>query len=216
MRITGGRWAGRQLITPKGPRLRPTQDRVRQALFNVLGSAVEGARVLELYAGSGALGLEALSRGAAHVTFVDRSGFCVRAIRENLEKLNQIPRYGRDDIGGYARDDVGGPAREDVRGPARVDVRVVRGDVLAVLTKLAARGGRFDLVLLDPPYGPAAARKTLIALTGCAILCESGWVVAESDKRDPLPPMLEGTQGRLKLQRTETYGDTVLAFYQRQ
>jgi len=215
VRITGGWWAVRQLAAPKGPRLRPTQDRVRQALFNLLGGAVEGARVLDLFAGSGALGLEALSRGAAHVTFVDRSGFCIRAIQENLEKLTQIPRPAG------ARDEVGSSARHsEATRPRNLvfpdDVRVLRADVLSTIPKVAARGEVFDLVLLDPPYGPGAARKTLNVLTSCAILCESGWVVAECDKRDALPPILEGTQGRLRLQRTETYGDTALAFYQRQ
>lgn len=185
-------------MIPKGPRVRPTQDQVRQALFNLLGGAVEGTRVLDLFAGSGALGLEAFSRGAAHVTFVDRSPFCIRAIRENLENLTPVP--GTDTPFG-----------------TRYRVcRVIRADALAAIPKLAARGEIFGLVLLDPPYGGDLARKTLIALSGCAIVSDAGWVVAECDKRDPLPPSFEGAQARMKLQRLETYGDTALAFYQRQ
>ena len=84
MRIVAGRWGGRRLTTPRGTAVRPTADRVREALFSILGAAVEGARVLDLFAGSGALGLEALSRGAAEATFVDSSAASVAAVRANL------------------------------------------------------------------------------------------------------------------------------------
>ena len=188
MRISAGKFAGRTLAPPKGPRIRPTQDHVRQALFNILGPRVEGVRLLDLYAGSGALGIEALSRGAAHATFVDRSGFCVRAVEQNLESL-----LGQSSWESSA---------------------LVKADVLLGIQKLAAKKKQFNLVLLDPPYSQDLARKTLIALCRGAIVSQSGWVVAESDKRDPLPPAFEESGSRLVSQRIETYGDTVLTFYE--
>jgi 16S rRNA (guanine966-N2)-methyltransferase len=87
MRVVAGMYGGRRLVAPPGSATRPTSDRVREALFSVLGATVQGARVLDLYAGSGALGIEALSRGAAGAVFVDRSPKAVAAIRTNLEAL---------------------------------------------------------------------------------------------------------------------------------
>ena len=188
MRISAGKFSGRTVAPPKGDRIRPTQDYVRQALFNILGPKVEGARMLDLYAGSGALGIEALSRGAAHVTFVDRFGFCVRAIEQNLGSL------------------LGKASWESAA--------LVKADVLSAISKWTAKKKQFNLILLDPPYGEDLARKTLIALCRGAIVSQSGWVVAESDKRDPLPPAFEESGSRLVSQRIETYGDTVLTFYE--
>jgi len=175
---------------PKGPPIRPTLDNVRQAIFNLLAARVQGARVLDLFSGTGALGIEALSRGASHVTFADRSFFCVKAIEENLSAL------GID--------------------PAHFDL--VRAEMLTAIRRLRreSEGPRFDLVFLDPPYGHDLTRKTLIALAQYAIVSELGWVVAEHDKRDSLPPQFEGKEGRLVLQRQERYGDTALTFYERQ
>ena len=87
MRIVAGLYGGRKLIAPPGSETRPTSDRVREALFSVLGPSIQGTRVLDLYAGSGALGLEALSRGAAQAVFVDRSRKAIAAIRANLDAL---------------------------------------------------------------------------------------------------------------------------------
>jgi len=87
VRIVAGRWGGRRLTSPKGDATRPTSDRVREALFSILGDRVQDARVLDLFAGSGALGIEALSRGAREATFVDRAPGAIRAIGANLEAL---------------------------------------------------------------------------------------------------------------------------------
>ena len=97
MRIVAGRWGGRRLTTPRGAAVRPTADRVREALFSILGGAVEGARVLDLFAGSGALGLEALSRGAAEATFVDSAAASVAAVRANLEAVGGEAEVRRAD-----------------------------------------------------------------------------------------------------------------------
>ena len=97
MRIVAGRWGGRRLTTPRGAAVRPTADRVREALFSILGGAVEGARVLDLFAGSGALGLEALSRGAAEATFVDSAAAAVGAVNANLVALGGDAEVRRAD-----------------------------------------------------------------------------------------------------------------------
>ena len=185
MRIAGGTYSGRLIQAPKGPGIRPTLDQVRQALFNLLGERVAGAKVLDLFSGSGALGIEALSRGAAHVTFVDRSGFCVRAIAENLKSIGVEPSR----------------------------CQVIRSEAVAAIRRLEGRS--FDGVLLDPPYGADLAIKSLNALSRYAIVASSGWVVAEHDKRDSLPPLTEGKEARLVLQRQERYGDTVLSIYEK-
>ena len=126
MRVVSGDLGGRKLVTPDGSDTRPTSDRVREAMFNSLFSldAIEGARVLDAFAGSGALGIEALSRGALHATFVESGRDALAALRENLETL-QLDAQGR----------------------------VVPGDALAHLERAAAEGHHYDLVLLDPPYG---------------------------------------------------------------
>lgn len=185
MRITAGEFAGRVIQAPKGPLIRPTLDHVRQALFNLLGTHVQGARVLDLFSGSGALGIEALSRGAAEVTFVDRSFFCIQAIEANLQTLSVAPSR----------------------------FNLIRAQALTAIRRLAREEATFDLALLDPPYGHGLVRKSLNALLQYAILSAAGLVVAEHDKRDSLPPQLEGKNGRLILKRRQRYGDTVLTFY---
>jgi len=205
MRITGGRFSGRRLEHPKGPPIRTTQDRIRQNLFNLLADRVEGARVLDLFAGSGALGIEALSRGAKEVTCVDRSGFAIRAIRENLKTLEIGTRYQKQQSV---------PGTELGKGEP---VTVIRADAIQLLRRLHQRKAPpFDLVLLDPPYGRVWARKTLNALGRYAILSPSGVVVVEHAKQDPLPSQIDEEANRLVSQRQEQYGDTALTIYQRQ
>jgi 16S rRNA (guanine(966)-N(2))-methyltransferase RsmD len=97
MRVIAGRYRGRRLQAPRGDATRPTSDRVREALFSVLGARVDGARVLDLFAGSGALGIEALSRGAAEATFVDSAPGAIRAVRANLEAIGAGAEVRRAD-----------------------------------------------------------------------------------------------------------------------
>jgi len=128
MRVIGGEYRGRRLSAPVGAGVRPTSDRVREAIFSILYSlgGVEGLQVADLFAGTGALGIEALSRGAASVTFVDQHPGSVAAVRENLVAVGM----------------------EDAE--ARGDATVVRADVDAWVARTVAR---YDLVLCDPPYG---------------------------------------------------------------
>ena len=103
MRVISGAYGGRRLRAPAGLDTRPTSDRVREALFSVLGDEVEGARVLDLFAGSGALGIEALSRGAAEATFVDSAEPAVRCVRANLEALALRSQVRRSDAAAFLR-----------------------------------------------------------------------------------------------------------------
>ena len=103
MRVIAGAYGGRRLRAPAGLDTRPTSDRVREALFSVLGAEVEGARVLDLFAGSGALGIEALSRGAAEATFVDAAEAAIRCVRANLEALGLRALTRRSEAGAFLR-----------------------------------------------------------------------------------------------------------------
>ena len=125
MRVVSGEARGRRLVAPAGQDTRPTTDRVRESMFNALESleAVAGATVLDLFAGSGALGIEALSRGAARCTFVEHDRAALAAVRANLEATGLAGR-----------------------------AEVVSGDAHRALTSFSAAGRRFDLALLDPPY----------------------------------------------------------------
>ncbi len=156
MRVTGGRLRSRRLRSP--PRgVRPTSDRVREAIFARIGD-LTGAAVADLYAGTGALGIEATSRGAENVVFVERAPRCLSVLRRNLADLAL---------------DTG--------------VEVAPGDVPRVLQTLGRRGARFDLILLDPPYLSPEAGRALTALIGAGVLAEEAVVVVESGRRHPVP-----------------------------
>src|SRR4051812_37885732 len=157
MRIVAGRYGGRRLTTPPGSATRPTSDRVREALFQRLGP-LEHQRVLDLFAGSGALAFEALSRGAAHATLVDSAPAAIKAIRANGAMLEL-----GDDALVIRRQD----ARAFLRG-----ARVARHE--------------YDLVLLDPPYRLAAELGRELSPLIAAVLASGGLVVSESDRRAPL------------------------------
>jgi 16S rRNA (guanine966-N2)-methyltransferase len=160
VRIIAGSRKGARILAPKGRDTRPTGDRVREAAFNLIGP-LEGASVLDLYAGSGAMGLEALSRGAAHVTFVESDRDALRAIERNLDKL------------GLA------------------GAEVVVGEAGRRLAADAAQGRRYDLVLIDPPYRMLEAALAKHARHVAAVVTDNGLVVVESDAREtpelPLP-----------------------------
>ena len=158
MRIIAGVFKGRRLATPRGATTRPTADQVRIALMDTLGPRLPDARVLDLFAGSGSVGLEALSRGAAHATFVERDPRAVEALAENIRTL-------------------------DVESRALV----VRGDVTRQLGRLATDGRRFEIVFLDPPYATDDGERTLAALGGGALIAPEGLVVAQHPTKRQLP-----------------------------
>jgi 16S rRNA (guanine966-N2)-methyltransferase len=187
VRITSGPLSGRRLQTPPGPTTRPTADKVRQAIFNVLANIPfppENHTVLDLFAGSGALGLEALSRGAARAVFIDRAAEAVRCIAANARSL------GLDD-----------------------HVEIIRADVVKALPRLAPR--RFNVVFIDPPYRSGDAAAALEGLVDQELLAprpEGAIVVVEHDRRSP-PPETIGLQSALALYDRRRYGDTEVSFY---
>ena len=130
VRVHGGEARGRVLHTPRG--IRPSSGQVVEAIFNILGARVDGARVLDLFSGSGALGIEALSRGAAHVTFVERSEGCAGVVRRNLDELSLGDR-----------------------------ATVVKADAVRWLAGHPAEVARASLVLLDPPYADRSLEVAL-------------------------------------------------------
>jgi 16S rRNA (guanine(966)-N(2))-methyltransferase RsmD len=163
LRIIGGSARGRRLQTAAGQATRPTSDRVRQSLFDLLGQRCDGLRVLDLYAGSGALALEALSRGAASAELVEQDAKAAGAIEANLASL------------GY-----GGRAR------------LHREEVSRALPRLAKGGLRFDLIFSDPPYALLAAQATLDAIALHGLLSPGGRIVLERGRREPAPREPEG------------------------
>lgn len=143
MRVIAGEWGGRRLQAPPGDATRPTSDRVREALFSVLGERVAGARVLDLFAGSGALGIEALSRGAATATFVDSAPAALKALNTNLEALGAEAEVRRQD----ARRFLAGASAEErqydlvlLDPPYRLAGRL-GGELSAILPAVLAPGG---------------------------------------------------------------------------
>ncbi|MEK6335281.1 MAG: 16S rRNA (guanine(966)-N(2))-methyltransferase RsmD [Acidobacteriota bacterium] len=184
MRIIGGKYRGRKLKSPPSLKTRPTSDRLRETLFNILAPRIQGARFLDLCAGSGAVGIEALSRGAAHVTFVDHSRQMYALIESNLKVLS-------------ADDD---------------EVEVVSKEASAFLRKHAKREGEsFDIVFFDPPY-EADYEEVLNDLDQGAelLLAKEGVVIVEhSRKKSPNDEF-----GALKKSRLVKQGDSCLSFYQ--
>lgn len=159
MRVIAGQLGGRRLVAPRGLATRPTSDRVREALFSMLGP-MDGAVTLDLYAGTGALGIEALSRGAARAVFVESARPALTALRENLAALA-------------------------IEGRARV----LAQPVLRAAPTLA-REGPFDLVLIDPPYADLPEVTPLVeALRSAGALAMSVQLVVEHATRDPAPEL---------------------------
>jgi 16S rRNA (guanine966-N2)-methyltransferase len=187
MRITGGKAARRILKVPKGFEVRPTPDLVKQAVFNSLGGRVVGAHVLELFAGTGALSLECLSRGAISAVCVEKSPRHAETLRQNLQ------------LAGFP--------------PESLQVRVQ--DVFAALAQMAAAGEHYDLILADPPYGEknvgrrstSLAQQLLDEVTLPKLLQPEGLLVLGHTKRDTLSvPDFWEERKMLK------HGDTIMRF----
>ncbi|MFB3883932.1 MAG: 16S rRNA (guanine(966)-N(2))-methyltransferase RsmD [Thermodesulfobacteriota bacterium] len=163
MRIISGISKGRRLATPKGQAIRPTSDRVKESIFNILGREVEGKVVLDLFAGTGNLGIEALSRGAKRALFVEKGKEALRLIQRNL---SQSGMNGRSEI--------------------------IPKDVLRAIGTLKQRGESFDLILMDPPYEKGLIQKTLMRLRQNRIYHEGSLLVIEHDRREPIPDAVQG------------------------
>ena len=162
MRIIGGEYKSRSIAMPRGVEMRPTQDKVREALFNILGDIV-GKKVLELFAGSGAFGIEAISRGAGSVTFVDNNFRCAQTIESNLVSLD-VPDSKYE---------------------------IIKADALKFPVKFARGREKYDIIFLDPPYYRDMAKKCLINIDSYDIVSPVGLVIVEHFKKDALDAELE-------------------------
>jgi len=185
MRIIAGTFRSRQLKSLKGLALRPTSDRLRETLFNVLAERIPGCHFLDIFAGTGAVGIEALSRGAAEVVFIENDSAAATLIQKNLDSLG-------------------------IRGRARV----LKLEALRALERLAAEltpaSPPFAIVFLDPPYAAAEEyRRVLTFLGSAAFLAPGGSVIAEHRRTFDLPQAL----GQLERVRVLRQGDASLSFF---
>jgi 16S rRNA (guanine966-N2)-methyltransferase len=185
MRIIAGKYRSRILKSLKGLALRPTSDRLRETLFNVLGPGLVGSRFLDVFAGTGAVGIEALSRSAAHVTFIENHPPASKLIRHNLDSLKIAS--------GYA---------------------ILTADALTALQKLAARHilstPGFDFVFVDPPYAAHVDyARTLEFLAAANFLATDALVIFEHHHKFSLPEQFD----RLRRTRVLKQGDSALSFY---
>jgi 16S rRNA (guanine966-N2)-methyltransferase len=185
MRVIAGTFRSRQLKSLKGLALRPTSDRLRQALFDVLADRVHGSKFMDLFAGTGAVGIEALSRGAREVLFIENHPPAAALIQKNLEALT-----------------------------IRSGVRILRLDALRGLERLRiepkASASVFDIVFLDPPYAAAEEYRRVLAFLGSAdFLADGCLVIAEHHRRFDLPVAV----GKLERVRVLYQGDAGLSFY---
>jgi 16S rRNA (guanine966-N2)-methyltransferase len=183
MRIIAGRFRSRTLTAPKGMKTRPTSDRLRETLFNVLAPRIEGSRFVDLYAGSGAVGIEAISRGAAFVWFSENAAAAVKAIRENLSTL--------EITSGFALE---------------------THNASSTLADLVKKDTVIDLIFLDPPYELAEEYERTLSLLGtraASLLAEDARVIAEHHSKTDLAERY----GSLERVRVLKQGDAALSFY---
>jgi 16S rRNA (guanine(966)-N(2))-methyltransferase RsmD len=186
MRIIAGSFRSRTLVAPPGLATRPTSDRLRETLFNVLAPRIEGAAFLDLYAGSGAVGIEALSRGAGRVEFVERAPAALKVLRGNLEKLGITAGF-----------------------------HISAAPVGATLRRAGSPSGRpeqYEVLFLDPPYDAASEYESTLGLLGgsaAGLLADGAVVIAEHRRKE----RLEGRYGLLARTRLLDQGDAALSFY---
>ena len=183
MRIIAGEYRGRKLASVKGADMRYTAERVKGALFSILGNAVPGSRFLDLYSGSGSIGIEAISRGAEFVTFVDVNPICVKTISANLALCKLSPKPPR--------------------------ITLLKMGISRAMEYFRRHDTQFDVIFLDPPYRSDLVGKTLQEISACGILSTGGDVVAQHDPRENAPERV----GALVRTRQSKYGSTLLSFY---
>lgn len=181
MRVISGTLKGKKLFSVKGRSLRPTSDRVRESVFDILQGIIEGRRVLDLFAGTGAMGIEALSRGALAAVFIENDPSSLDALRRNLAACRL---EGVSEV----------LAKESEEG----------------LRFLEGRGGNFEFIFLDPPYGKGLARGTVNRLAESALLKPETLIVAEHSPA-------EVVEGIFPLERVDfrRYGSTRISFFRK-
>lgn len=183
-RVVTGRFRGAILQAPEGDKTRPTTDKVKEALFSIIQSDVPGSEFLDLFAGSGQIGIEAVSRGAKRATLVDRSGQAAGIISRNISK---VKLDGSDEIRFYKR---------------------TAGQALELLGQA---GEKFDIIFMDPPYRdvPVRLEEATKLISEFDMLASGGMLIVEHDKDCEIPEELNG----LKRVRSCSYGITVITFF---
>ena len=187
MRVVAGKFKGRRLKTLKGSEVRPTADRVKESLFRIFGEQVVDADFLDLCAGTGSIGLEALSQGAKSTTFIDSNYHCIRIIESNLEMC------------GFDR--------------KHPHVRLIHLDAQKALARLGKRKAKFDLIYFDPPYASKIHESCVRQIAEADLLSLEGLLVVEHRKVQEADWTESLTLDELVLSRQERYGDTMLSFY---
>ena len=187
MRVVAGKFKGRRLKTLKGSEVRPTADRVKESLFRIFGEQVVDADFLDLCAGTGSIGLEALSQGARSTTFIDSNYHCIRIIESNLEMC------------GFNR--------------KHPHVRLIHLDARKALTRLGKRKAKFDLIYFDPPYASKIYESCVRQIAEGDLLSPTGLLVVEHGKVQEADWTESSILDELVLSRQERYGDTMLSFY---
>ena len=186
MRIITGKFKGYNFFMPKD--IRPSQNILRKAIFDILGQDLGGLEFLELFAGSGAVGFEALSCGAKKVTFVETDPKCVKVIERNIELLGQ--KSGGQPLG---------------------QCEILHTDAFVSIKRLAEMKRKFHMVFLDPPFGHDLPKKALKTLMAYDILHADCFILVQYHKHEFLPDM----EGRFSLIKERTYGSSFLAIFER-
>lgn len=158
MRVIAGKARGRRLNSVSGLKTRPTTDRIKETLFNIIANEVADSNFLDLYAGNGGIGIEALSRGAKQVIFIDKNPQCTRIIKENLMKTELSSQ-----------------------------AEVYTNDALKAITILARKKREFDLVFVDPPYNLGYVAKALAAIAEHKVVSKNGLVITEFGNKEDIP-----------------------------
>ena len=205
MRVIAGAFKGRRLVAPKGSRIvRPTTDRVKESVFSILREQVVDADFLDLCAGTGSIGIEALSRGAKHVTFLERDPRCIRLIEQNLCNCGLTAQPHTRCFGA-------------ARKPT-VNACLLRRDAVKGISYLQKQAAVFQIIYFDPPYAIQAKGSTEL-YTGClallaenALLRPDGTLLVEHAKRSIMPNQI----GSLTRNRIASYSDTVISFYRKE
>lgn len=171
MRVIAGEYRGRRLDRIEGLDIRPTTDKVKESLFNILGEAVLDCNFLDLFGGTGGIGIEALSRGAKHVVFIDTNIKSIKVLKGNLEHLN-----------------------------IKDGAEVYHTDYSTAIKKLNKNNKQFDIIFMDPPYSVGIAQNALVDIDRNPILSQSGLIIVEHDSKDDMPRKV-GELGLYRIKR---------------
>ncbi len=183
MRVIAGKHKGRHLTAHKGTEVRPTSDRVKESVFSIIQDRVVEAKFLDLCAGTGNIGIEALSRGAKQVAFLDKNLKCIRLIEQNLNVIGL-----------------------DINQP---EVQLIREDAIQGINLFHQQSKSFELIYLDPPYDSDLYNQCLSYISDTSVLETTGILLVEHRKHRELPSVYNG----LRCYRIKQYGDTCLSFY---